>query len=245
MNKRPHGIAFIVNIEKFREGSDYEPRTGSKCDVDSLKSVFNYLHYQTEILENLTRKDFLRNLKDIRGRSHSQYDSFICVIMSHGNKYGQIIFSDDKPLSKDKIVGEFSSGYCNDLKEKPKIFLFQACRGTSVKTMTREHVEKNPNEIILQDVCHGRSRTQTLDSTITTDSTDIFIANSTIQEYVSYRNTEMGSYFIQSFCSVMDSCKEMEFLHIMVEVRRRVMLISEENKQCTEDLNRLSKQVYF
>ena len=125
MNKRPHGIAFIVNIEKFREGSDYEPRTGSKCDVDSLKSVFNYLHYQTEILENLTRKDFLRNLKDIRGRRHSQYDSFICVIMLHGNKNGQIISSDDKPLSKIKLWGNSHPDTVMISKKSQRYFSFK------------------------------------------------------------------------------------------------------------------------
>lgn len=74
---------------------------------------------------------------------------------------------------------------------------------------------------------------------------DIFIANSTIQRYSSFRHTSQGSIFIQSLCLVLQYCRYEEFMHIMTEVRRRVSILSHSYTQCTQDVSHLRKKLYF
>ena len=252
MYRTSHGIAFIVNIESFENSEMYKKREGSKHDIRSLVSLFYAIHYDTKVYENLTRKEFLKALKSIRASDHSEHDSFFCVIMSHGNDRGEIIFSNDKPLSKNKIVSEFSPRYCMSLESKPKIFLFQACRGKG-KTVRRDLDEDVSQKELYPE--HFVASTDNGDCAKNTTKRicpepiclgwDTFIGDSTINQYVSYRDKTEGTFFIQSFCRVMQSCSTREFTCIMMEVRREVSLISKEFKQCTEDTNRLRGQVYF
>ena len=246
MKRIPHGIAFIINIEIFKNNKIYENRTGSKYDIDSLRCVSNILKYNTIVFENLTRKEFLHVLKEIRGRDHSEYDSFICVIMSHGNE-NEVIFSDGKPLSKEKIVREFSPQYCKGLKGKPRIFLYQACRGTSraPEILPLEFGDVNVNTEFLGDFTPTLEADKPLSILCSSIEAcrDTFIGDSTLHQFASYRDKSRGTYFIQSFCNVINTCSNLEFTHMMMEVRNRFEIRS--LAQCTEDTNRLKKQIYF
>ena len=238
MNRNRHGIAFIVNIEAFEDGGNYAIREGSNHDLASLISLFEIIQYDIKIYKDVSRKEFVKAIKSIQSMDHSMYDSFFCVIMSHGNNKGEVIFSNNKPLSKCKIVKEFSPGYCEGLKSKPKIFIFQACRGSQGNTLGNG-CPKDTGE------CLGKMSDQQVASATIGASIDYFIGDSTVDQHVSFRMKSEGTYYIQSFCRVMQSCSNMEFTHIMIEVRRKVCLISGENQQCTEDTNRLQKLVYF
>ena len=253
MNKNRHGIAFIVNVESFEYGK--QKRKGSIHDVAYLKRVFDTLQYDFRVFENVTLKKFLKALKFVRSRDHSNYDSFFCIIMSHGNDKGEIIFANNKPLSKSKIVSEFSPLYCKGLESKPKMFLFQACRGNKgadVNIQLKGDVCQS-DELLSDIVKDNRAFNtnnainpeQEPSSVPIGDEIDIFIGDSTVNQYVSYRNESKGTFFIQSFCSVMESCSHMEFTHIMMEVRRKVSLFSKGYRQCTVDTNTLKGQVYF
>ena len=246
MNSARHGIAFIVNIEYFGENSLYKKRDGSKHDIVSLTNVFDQIQYDTKVFEGLTRKEFLKVLKLIRSLNHSEYDSFFCIIMSHGNDRGEIIFANNKPLSKSKIVSEFSPRYCKALESKPRIFIFQACRGKE-EAAVKLGMEGDLKKGLCSDSYIDESSLNPVQESFVPISTEIdtFIGDSTVNQYVSYRSESKGTFFIQSFCSVMESCSTMEFTHIMMEVRRKVTLFSKGYRQCTEDTNRLQGQVYF
>ena len=253
MNMRRHGIAFIVNIESFDEKGNYPDRVGSNYDVTSLVRLFDFIQYDTKVFENLTRLEYIRAQREIQSLDHSAFDSFFCVIMSHGNEKGEVIFSNSKPLSKCRIVNEFSPPYCKDLESKPKIFIFQACRGTKGKVnASNSDGEKTPSVLLennlgcyKRDSCNNPQSDNTIKQCSTGSDIDTFIGDSTVDQHVSFRNESGGTFFIQSFCSVMESCSNMEFTHIMMEVRMKVSLISNIHNQCTEDTNRLKKQVYF
>ena len=252
MKKYPHGIAFIVNIENFK--NDRKRREGSKHDVASLRRMFNFLQYDTRVYEDLTRREYIKAQNYIRALNHSEYDSFFCVIMSHGNEKGEVIFSNEKPLRKDRIVAQFSPKYCEQLKEKPKIFIFQACRGTTGKSI-RTQTDGGPADVQLlpdylksptDNVCKDSVSTdEQKSSALCCDFMDTFIGDSTVDQYVAYREPTRGTFFIESFCSVMQSCSDREFTHIMMEVRRDVSHKSNQLIQCTEDTNRLQGPVYF
>ena len=242
MNKRPHGIALIINIETFIDTGPFANRIGSEHDVTSLIRVFDFIEYDTKVFVNLTRREFLKALRKIRDSDHSIFDSFFCVIMSHGNYKGEVIFADNKPLSKSKIMSEFSPRYCKGLESKPKIFLFQACRETINPTVNLQ-LEGEVNQVgLFDDQLIGSTE---IEEKTTDTLMDTFIGDSTINQYLSFRFKTKGTIFIQSFCSVMQSCSNREFTHIMMEVRRKVSLDSNQLIQCTEDTSRLLGPVYF
>ena len=262
MNRNRHGIALVVNIESFENGGNYSKRVGSKLDVASLVRLFDFIQYDTKVFENLTRLEYIRAQREIQSLDQSAFDSFFCVIMSHGNEKGEVIFYNNKPLSKGKIVNEFSPRYCQGLRLKPKMFIFQACRGSRQKQTELNCVNEavqpellvNNFESVFSKYCSDNSidnplpdniPMHRLNSTPIAADIDTFIGDSTVDQHVSYRSESIGTFFIQSFCSVMQSCSNMEFTHIMMEVRRKVSLYSNKYLQCTEDTNRLLGPVYF
>ena len=64
--------------------------------------------------------------EDLSQRDYSDYDMAVFVIMAHGKK-DKIIGSDSKDVDiQNDLICKICK--CESLKDKPKIFLFQACR---------------------------------------------------------------------------------------------------------------------
>jgi hypothetical protein len=63
---------------------------------------------------------------------HSQYDSCVVAVMSHGTagstKEKSIIAADGQYLEIGWILEQFSNEKAPSLRRKPKIFFFQTCR---------------------------------------------------------------------------------------------------------------------
>ena len=263
MNCNPHGIAMIVNIETFIEEVSMT-RKGSHHDFIQLRETFEQLQYVVLGFEDLTKGQFKKQLLNVRKMDHNKYDSFICVIMSHGDENDNVITHDRRMIKKQEIINEFSPEYCPGLIKKPKIFIFQACRGsknegfdstqlaTTVDAIEpQEPVSDKEDELILTDELFiNREIIPPIqphyEKSITVHhQSDTFIGNSTVQNYVSYRDPSKGSMFIQSFCKVIQYTRYEEFQHIMNEVRRRVSMLSKKYVQCTEDINHLTAKLYF
>ena len=61
---------------------------------------------------------------------HEEADAFICVAMSHGNEKGILRTSDWQTFDTDKqLLKPFDAENWPIMLGKPKIFLFQMCRG--------------------------------------------------------------------------------------------------------------------
>ena len=63
---------------------------------------------------------------------HNTSDAFVFIAMGHGREGGKLVLHDNEliDLSED-LVSKFDGENCTSLCGKPKIFLFQACRGSS------------------------------------------------------------------------------------------------------------------
>lgn len=264
MNKNPHGIAVIVNIEYF-EGKPKMTRRGSHFDFIQLRETFEELQYIVFGFENLTRLQFKKQLAIIRKMDHKNYDSFVCVVMSHGDEDDNVVMHDLSFVSKIEITSAFSPNQCPSLVEKPKIFIFQACRGAKAEAIPEPTLEEHDYSLTINET-NQEGNTYFADEYVfipnlnasgndivdlkmpnspVHELQDTFIGNSTVLNYVSYRDPSKGSMFVQSFCKVIRYTRYEEFQHVMNEVRRRVSLLSKTHVQCTEDLNHLTKKLYF
>ena len=131
---------------------------------------------------------------------HSKSDSFVCVLLSHGAN-NEIIYTYDGEFSISIIISMFKRN--QSLAGKPKLFFIQACRGSHCMESI--------------DGSHGIELV-----TIPVEA-DFLVAYSTVAGYCSVRNTQHGSWFIQSLCKVIvEKGDKWEIMHIITEVNQRV-----------------------
>ncbi|CAC5404536.1 unnamed protein product [Mytilus coruscus] len=129
LNKR--GFLLIINF-MF---SDEKERKGSDEDVGNLCKFFTKLKYDIHCRSDLTTQELKLYFEHVRhtylSRDSSEYHCFICVIMSHGNEKG--ISTKDGFISIDDVVHYFRNDVLTQFLGKPKIFIFQACRGKEIQ----------------------------------------------------------------------------------------------------------------
>lgn len=164
---------------------------------------------------------------------HWDADCFVCVLLSHGEN--GIVYAVDKELELDTLLHPFK--FNRSLAGKPKLFFIQSCRGSQYmegidsNPYAIEHVNKIPMEA------------------------DFLIAYSTVAGYYSWRNSNAGSWFIQSLCCVLDDYgTKLEIMQLLTAVNRRVAYYYESNtddpafkgkKQVPCIVSMLTKELYF
>ena len=134
MNKGSHGVALIINNIEWQLSKNgrplMKPRDGAKEDADALKVSLEALGYHVICEENLTAEQMKQKLKEVCAENvRPGDDSFICYISSHGCESG--VYGVDKNcVSVDNLSKILEPDVCPQLKDKPKIFFVQACRGS-------------------------------------------------------------------------------------------------------------------
>ena len=108
------------------------------CEVDVedlfmfaelLVKAFTKLHFTVIVEDNLTHDALVQRMKTESCRDHRQYKCFVCCILSHG-AIGEIYGTDGITVSIKDLTVHFKGASCPSLREKPKIFIVQACQGT-------------------------------------------------------------------------------------------------------------------
>ena len=94
--------------------------------TDILTELFTELKFDVEVHIDLTLKDLEELLLYASDLDHSNFDAFICCILTHGN-LGVVYASDAKPIRILDIVEFFYDDHCKSLSDKPKMFFFEAC----------------------------------------------------------------------------------------------------------------------
>lgn len=130
MEKRPRGICLIFNNKKFADNRlpQLQERLGTEKDVENLRRLWEKLHFNVVIKTNLSANDMYATARDFSNLDHSNYDCFVCCILSHGIN-GGIYGSDGEVIEIHQITSQFRGLACRSLADKPKLFFVQACRG--------------------------------------------------------------------------------------------------------------------
>nr|CAD7400248.1 unnamed protein product [Timema cristinae] len=135
MGSRPKGHFLIINNVKFWDDSQTE-RKGGEVDEHNLVSLFGQLGYEIHTYRNLSLQDMKKRIVEFaQMQSHENVDSCIVSILSHGEADGDvratyIITADGEKLSTEWVIEQFKNQNCPLLVDRPKIFLFQNCRGS-------------------------------------------------------------------------------------------------------------------
>lgn len=245
MNHSKRGRAIILNHEHFKHS---ERRTGTSVDSAYLKRVLEQLHFEVSVCNDLRLSEILAKMKQIARHDHSDSDCILIAILTHGTE--NEISAYDYDYNLNTILNYFTADQCPTLLGKPKIFIVQACRGdkhddsgnfqnienlvspdhhrldrlrTSLATFRRFYMR-------FIQFCRKKVRRRTRNSVNLSakrfslpKNSDFVIANSTIQGFVSYRNTMNGSPFIQNLCAVFEEFgKDVSILDLLTLVSNRV-----------------------
>ena len=179
----------IINNKDF-VNDVFSTRTGSEKDLKDLVSLFsNVLRFTVTERSNLSYPEMSKEIMAFAGKEEQgEADMAAVVVMSHG-KEGTIYSSDGRWLETDWILKQFNNCWCPSLRGKPKLFIFQSCRGE----------EKDCGVSATATDSQGMSRGLEMRDV---SWEDMVIAYSTIRGYVAHRDTVDGSWFVQALCEV-------------------------------------------
>ncbi len=164
------------------------------------------MDFKVETYQDLDREKTLKTLDTVvKDPLMQTTDMLMVFIMSHGEK-DVIICRDGKYLDTELILSKFT---CKELKDKPKFIAFQACRGGNIDVgISRQ---------LMSDSSKPQSGVKP-----TTDPIwkDMLISYSSIPGYESYRDSEYGSWFVESLVRVfMDYACEKDLQLMLRDVR--------------------------
>ena len=218
MTARPRGITLIINNASFTphpEHGQQSPRHGSEEDVRQVKELFTALGFEVQRGQNLSRKQLLDELDSVLyQQDQSGYDCFVLWLMSHGRS-GEVFCSDGIPLPI-QALHDMLSG-CVKLSGKPKLIFIQACRGDGEDEGVAACSDLSPN--------HVDSPSDSVKNPASREPThaDFLYAFSTVDEYVSYRNANLGSPYV---CGLVEAFRERaasdHLLDILTVVNKKV-----------------------
>ncbi|KAH8246930.1 hypothetical protein KR032_004283 [Drosophila birchii] len=237
------GIALILN---HKDVKGQKQRVGTERDRDDMRTSLKGYGFDVRVYDDLTFAEINDKLKEVAREDHSLNDCFVLAVMSHGTE-GKV-YAKDMSYPVERLWNPFLGDNCKTLKNKPKIFFIQACRGenlekaveySSFAVMTRELAPAVPAAV--QPITYAIPSTA-----------DMLVFYSTFDKFFSFRNVDDGSWFIQSLCRELDiaafndaSRREgAELLRLLTAVNRKVAYEYQSNTK-NEALNQMKEMPNF
>jgi caspase 7 len=223
MNHRKRGKFIIINNKTFQSQTKMPERSGTDKDAAALYSIFLKFGFDVTLLKDQTTEQMTIIMRDAGRENHSDYDCFGVAVLSHGDE--GVIFGVDGIISIDRFVNPIKQ--CKSLVGKPKIFFFQACRGTDLDCG------------IESDAVGETGRPKLM---IPLEA-DCLYAYSTVPGYFSWRNSAKGSWFVQALTQILQRPEsgKMDLVRILTRVNHAVAYQFESNASKPE-MNR-KKQI--
>ncbi|XP_065167828.1 caspase-2-like isoform X1 [Atheta coriaria] len=217
------GKSLIINNIKFKT----KPRSGAEYDGKNLFNLFKALNLDPKTKNNLKANEMKVCLEGFaKSPGLDKVDMCVIAIMSHGtgtmDAQTEITGIDNETVTIFDIISYFSKDNCPSLYGKPKIFIFQCCRGED------------------QLVEHDAQPMRPL------NCGDMLLAYATMPGFVSYRNVELGSYFIREICNVfMNHACDTHLEDMLKKVGESVKEKLGSKRQLTSYENLSFKNCYF
>ena len=96
MESRPRGFCLIFNNMSFKD-KNFD-RHGANFDEEKLCDLFGKLHFKVCIGKDKDKHQMERICTYFGGKDHTQYDAFVCIIMSHGTSGDKIMGVDGRTI---------------------------------------------------------------------------------------------------------------------------------------------------
>uniref|UniRef100_A0A667YNH8 Caspase 9, apoptosis-related cysteine peptidase n=1 Tax=Myripristis murdjan TaxID=586833 RepID=A0A667YNH8_9TELE len=265
MDANPCGHCLIINNVDFEPLSELSNRTGSNIDCDKLERRFKALNFIVDVKTNLKYKQIRHELSALSKKDHSQYDCCVVIMLSHGtevshNRFPGAVHGVDGPAVPVQLITNYLNGrHCPSLQGKPKLFFIQACGGGERDTgFEVSPDESRPSIGGTDDQTDAIPMSSSSDSLSMSDETDaratlptpsdILVSYSTFPGYVSWRDTQSGSWYVETLDRILEENAATDDLATMLMmVNHEVSQNSAKGvyKQMPGSFNFLRKHLYF
>ncbi|XP_061183809.1 caspase-8-like [Saccostrea echinata] len=235
MTSKPRGYCIIINNKIFHGQSDLRERAGTDIDEEKLEETFGtFLDFNVKIFRNCTCVQIREVCQKYSRKDHSQYDSIVVCILSHGTT-GAVYGSDCQSVPIRDITSYFTASRCPTLADKPKLFFFQACQGLVHQSglhNTRTTRIVNPGIQTDTQYEHPRSEEPPEEErsapprSVIPDESDFLLGYATVPGYVSYRSKSTGSFYINTLVEKLKKHalgqRSCDLMSILTEVNNAV-----------------------
>ncbi|KAF7996213.1 hypothetical protein HCN44_001845 [Aphidius gifuensis] len=192
----------IINEINFPTNSEYETRYGSNVDADDLRKTFTGMGYTVVQYNDQTEEEIYDIFDNLKNVVNSSNDCIIVCLLSHGFK-GGFLSHDAKEIDIETIEKKIC---CDSFVDKLKILIIQACQGENTG---RAIPGADETTTIVTD-CRNTRFLKNQKTESVSKYTEFFKFSATINDFVSMRDTQHGSWFINAICEVLRSPKEKE-----------------------------------
>ncbi|KAM4610198.1 caspase-9 isoform 1-T2 [Polymixia lowei] len=265
MDASPCGHCLIINNVEFEPESELSNRTGSNIDCDKLERRFKALSFIVQVKTNLKYKQIRHELSALSKKDHSQYDCCVVVILSHGtevshSRFPGAVHGVDGPSVPVQLITNYLNGqHCPSLQGKPKLFFIQACGGGE-RDMGFEvspdearpsigGVDDQTDALPMSSSSDSLSMSDEIDARATLPTpSDILVSYSTFPGYVSWRDTQAGSWYVETLDRILETgAATDDLVTMLMVVNNEVSQNSAKGlyKQMPGSFNFLRKHLYF
>ncbi|XP_019944605.2 caspase-9 [Paralichthys olivaceus] len=265
MDASPCGHCLIINNVEFSPQSGQTNRRGSNVDCGKLERRFRKLNFIVEVKTNMKQRQIKHELSTLSKKDHSSFDCCVVIMLSHGtevshNRFpGAVYGVDGEYVPVQHITNYLNGKHCPSLQGKPKLFFIQACGGGE-KDMGYEvspdefepHVggaDDQTDAIPMSSSSDSLSMSDEPDARVTLPTPcDILVSYSTFPGYVSWRDPEAGSWYVETMDRVLEeNAATDDLVTMLMMVNHEVSQNSAKGlyKQMPGSFNFLRKLLYF
>lgn len=216
------GIAVIINNIEFDPSLELPDRKGSDVDASSLFQRFQELGFDSDLLNDASDEDITEKFNEIKEDKKALEDTgcLVVVLLTHGNE--DHVFATDRSVTIKKLMDNFSAENCPELILKPKVFIFQACRGGELSrgVNARVTIDKNQTDAAGEFTDYDKIYGETIRIP---NEADFLAVYATSSGYGAFRNTEKGSPFVRHLSEELHNMRKGEnFYNVLTRVNRKV-----------------------
>lgn len=230
------GICLIFNQMNFDGrisnliGSDKDVTAIEECMKEFGFEIYKFIDKKVgeieEIINEASRVDF------------TCLDCLVVVAMSHGRETE--LLANDKPFDiKATLLNPFTSDRCPTLARKPKVFLFQACCGSSED---RSKVWYSSGCVKIED--DGEIEQEL----VVPQRSDLLLGFASFEGYKSFRTPD-ESFFIQSLMNIISADYHKDDLLSMLTTANRFISAYLQSKKGSSQVSTitstLTRKIYF
>ncbi|XP_037628124.1 caspase-9 isoform X1 [Sebastes umbrosus] len=266
MDASPCGHCLIINNVDFKPESQLSNRKGSNIDSDKLERRFKALNFIVNVKTNLKQKQIRHELSALSKTDHSQYDCCVVIMLSHGTEVshsrfpGSVYGVDGQDVPVQNITNYLNGQHCPSLQGKPKLFFIQACGGGQKDT----GFEVSPDDDVKPSIGGADDQTDAIPMSSSSDSlstsdepdaratlptpSDILVSYSTFPGYVSWRDTQAGSWYVETLDRILEeNAATDDLITMLTMVNNEVSQNSAKGlyKQMPGSFNFLRKSFHF
>ncbi|KAL1501133.1 hypothetical protein ABEB36_006518 [Hypothenemus hampei] len=245
------GRVLIINNFDF-DGTDHKTRNGAQVDQANLLELFAQMGgWVVKTKNNKTADEMRQILKSFaKEKREKRCDICFVFIMSHGSeelKETIIYGRDGTYLSTSDIQSYFTNEKCPLFRGKPKVFIYQVCRGNDIdlpQTFTEFDGKcKNKEE---QQQAMSNSRNQSISHFRPVE--DMLIGYATMQGSKAHRDPYRGTWYIELICKYfmqLAHYESVDNLLVKVDEGLRTRMSEYGTVQTSEHISKGFKKLYL